>query len=100
MALQDALTGRTQAPSKSGRDVAFAVGIVTILVMLFLPIPAFLIDLGLAFSIALSVADPDGGAVDPAAARFLGISDRAADRHHAAAVAQRRDHARDPVAWQ
>ncbi|PTM97719.1 flagellar biosynthesis protein FlhA [Mycoplana dimorpha] len=39
----------------SGRDVAFAIGIVTILTILFLPIPTFLIDMGLAFSIAFSV---------------------------------------------
>ncbi|KQO78947.1 flagellar biosynthesis protein FlhA [Rhizobium sp. Leaf262] len=38
-----------------GRDVGFAVGIVCILCILFLPIPAFVIDLGLAFSIAFSV---------------------------------------------
>ena len=38
-----------------GRDIGFAVGIVTILSILFLPIPAFLIDIGLAFSIAFSV---------------------------------------------
>ncbi|MGR6432004.1 flagellar biosynthesis protein FlhA [Rhizobium sp. PAMB 3174] len=39
----------------SGRDVGFAAGIVLILCILFLPIPTFLIDMGLAFSIALSV---------------------------------------------
>ncbi|MEX3007050.1 flagellar biosynthesis protein FlhA [Hoeflea sp. TYP-13] len=38
-----------------GRDVTFAIGIVAILSILFLPIPAFLIDIGLAFSIAFSV---------------------------------------------
>ena len=38
-----------------GQDVGFAVGIVFILTVLFLPLPAILIDLGLAFSIALSV---------------------------------------------
>lgn len=38
-----------------GRDVAFAFGIITILAILFLPIPPFLIDIGLAFSIAVSV---------------------------------------------
>jgi flagellar biosynthesis protein FlhA len=38
-----------------GRDIGFAVGIMIILATLFLPIPPFLIDLGLAFSIALSV---------------------------------------------
>jgi flagellar biosynthesis protein FlhA len=40
---------------KSARDVGFAVGIVAILSIFFLPIPAVLIDVGLAFSIALSV---------------------------------------------
>jgi flagellar biosynthesis protein FlhA len=40
---------------KSGRDVFFAAGIVAILAIFFLPIPSFLIDMGLAFSIALSV---------------------------------------------
>jgi flagellar biosynthesis protein FlhA len=39
----------------SGRDIGFAAGIVAILCILFLPIPVFLIDLGLAFSIAFSV---------------------------------------------
>ena len=38
-----------------GRDVAFAVGVIAILSILFLPIPPFLIDVGLAFSIAISV---------------------------------------------
>ena len=41
--------------SKSGQDVGFALGIVFILTVLFLPLPALMIDLGLAFSIALSV---------------------------------------------
>ena len=40
---------------KSTKDIGFAAGIVAILVVFFLPIPAFLIDLGLALSIALSV---------------------------------------------
>ncbi|AXV14460.1 flagellar biosynthesis protein FlhA [Neorhizobium sp. SOG26] len=39
----------------NGRDIGFAAGIVAILCILFLPIPAFLIDVGLAFSIAFSV---------------------------------------------
>jgi flagellar biosynthesis protein FlhA len=43
------------ASAKNGRDVGFAIGIVAILCVLFLPIPAFMIDIGLAFSIALSV---------------------------------------------
>jgi flagellar biosynthesis protein FlhA len=45
----DALAARYQ------RDVGFAFGIVLILVLLFLPIPAWLIDIGLSVSIAFSV---------------------------------------------
>ncbi|MEP4767470.1 MAG: flagellar biosynthesis protein FlhA [Roseibium sp.] len=43
-----------EAP-ESRRDIGFALGIVVILAVLFLPIPTFLIDVGLAMSIALSV---------------------------------------------
>ncbi len=49
------LTSSTAADPKSRRDIGFAIGIVAILSIFFLPIPAFLIDLGLAFSIAMSV---------------------------------------------
>ena len=53
MAIAETVTG---APArKGGRDIFFALGIVVILAILFLPIPSFLIDLGLAFSIAVSV---------------------------------------------
>src|SRR5690606_11272792 len=45
----------TEPAARNGRDVFFALGIVVILAVLFLPIPAFLIDVGLAFSIAISV---------------------------------------------
>lgn len=38
-----------------GNDTLFALGIVVILTILFLPLPPFLIDVGLAFSISLSV---------------------------------------------
>ncbi len=47
--------GAKPVERKSSRDVGFAIGIIAILCVFFLPIPAFLIDLGLAFSIALSV---------------------------------------------
>ncbi|AWM85898.1 flagellar biosynthesis protein FlhA [Microvirga sp. 17 mud 1-3] len=51
MAVTDAI-----APERNkSRDIAFAGGIVAILAILFLPIPALLIDMGLALSIALSV---------------------------------------------
>ncbi|MDN2580748.1 flagellar biosynthesis protein FlhA [Aquibium sp. ELW1220] len=43
------------AAERNSRDIYFAMGIVTILSVLFLPIPSFMIDMGLAISIALSV---------------------------------------------
>jgi len=39
----------------SGKDIGFAAGIIIILTVLFLPVPAFILDLGLSFSIAFSV---------------------------------------------
>ena len=51
MAVSDAVS----LERNKGRDIAFAGGIVCILAILFLPMPAFLIDIGLALSIALSV---------------------------------------------
>ncbi|WP_412058301.1 flagellar biosynthesis protein FlhA [Bartonella sp. DGB2] len=39
----------------SGSDIGFAVGIIIILTVLFLPVPAFVLDMGLSFSIAFSV---------------------------------------------
>ena len=54
MAISETIIG-AKDPAKSGRDVFFAMGILVILAVLFLPIPAFLIDVGLAFSIAVSV---------------------------------------------
>ncbi len=53
MAQPPALPLPKAAPSM--RDIGFAFGIVVIICVLFLPIPPFLIDLGLAFSIAFSV---------------------------------------------
>ncbi len=45
----------TQDASRVGDDVGFAVGIILVLCLFFLPVPAVMIDFGLAFSIALSV---------------------------------------------
>jgi flagellar biosynthesis protein FlhA len=42
-------------PTMAGRDYSFAVFVVVILTAFFLPMPTFLIDMGLALSIALSV---------------------------------------------
>lgn len=39
----------------SGSDIGFAIGIVVMLTVLFMPVPAIILDLGLSFSIALSV---------------------------------------------
>ncbi len=52
---QTAAIAPLSSPSKGGRDIAFAAAIVGILCVFFLPIPAFMIDMGLAVSIALSV---------------------------------------------
>ncbi len=45
----------SEAANRGGKDIAFAVGIVLILCLFFLPVPAMMIDFGLAMSIALSV---------------------------------------------
>jgi flagellar biosynthesis protein FlhA len=45
----------TPKPGPNLSDVGFAAGIVGMLSILFLPIPAFMIDIGLAFSMALSI---------------------------------------------
>ena len=49
------LPASTGPDRRSARDIGFAVGIIAILSIFFLPVPAVLIDVGLAFSIALSV---------------------------------------------
>lgn len=48
-------SGSAAAERRSARDIGFAVGIIAILSIFFLPVPAVLIDIGLAFSIAFSV---------------------------------------------
>ena len=51
-----ASVGGARPVEKAGRqDVGFAIGIVTILTVLFVPLPPIVLDIGLAFSIALSV---------------------------------------------
>ncbi|WP_025034324.1 flagellar biosynthesis protein FlhA [Bradyrhizobium sp. DOA9] len=52
--MADTLAASLPNPRRLGTDAFFAAGIVTMLTILFLPIPPILIDLGLAFSIALS----------------------------------------------
>ena len=52
--MADSLTATLPVPRRLGADAFFAGGIVVMLTILFLPIPPILIDLGLAFSIALS----------------------------------------------
>lgn len=52
--MADTLAASLPNPRRLGADAFFAGGIVTMLTILFLPIPPILIDLGLAISIALS----------------------------------------------
>ncbi|MBR0819451.1 flagellar biosynthesis protein FlhA [Bradyrhizobium liaoningense] len=52
--MADILAASLPTPRRLGADAFFAGGIVAMLTILFLPIPPILIDLGLAFSIALS----------------------------------------------
>jgi flagellar biosynthesis protein FlhA len=49
------MPAREPGPTSGNRDIGFAIGIVAILIVLFLPIPPFLLDMGLALSITLSV---------------------------------------------
>ena len=55
--MSTSLVPATQNPAqrRSNQDVGFAAGILFMLTVLFLPLPAAVIDLGLALSIALSV---------------------------------------------
>ncbi|MGQ7792555.1 flagellar biosynthesis protein FlhA [Faunimonas sp. B44] len=53
--MADTLVSSAPVDRKGGRDIGFALGIVVILTILFLPIPPVLIDMGLALSIAISV---------------------------------------------
>src|SRR3954463_3763399 len=52
--MANTLTATIPAQRRLGADVFFAAGIVVMLTILFLPIPPILVDLGLAFSIAVS----------------------------------------------
>ncbi|ALA16740.1 flagellar biosynthesis protein FlhA [Chelatococcus caeni] len=53
--MSDVTAGQAAAGGRRGLDVGFAIGIIAILTILFLPVPTFLIDMGLALSIAFSV---------------------------------------------
>ncbi|MGI9408634.1 MAG: flagellar biosynthesis protein FlhA [Hyphomicrobiaceae bacterium] len=53
--MADALSPPVVNINKGNRDLGFAVGIVLILTILFLPLPPVLVDIALAMSIALSV---------------------------------------------
>lgn len=55
--MADTVRPSAAAPTAPGgnRDIGFAAGIVAILIVLFLPVPPFLLDLGLALSISLAV---------------------------------------------
>ena len=88
MAIAETITADPIA--KNGRDVFFALGIVIILTVLFLPIPAFLIDIGLAFSIAISVLILMVALWIQRPLDFSSFPTDPADRDDVAPVAQRR----------
>lgn len=52
---QSAVNAIGKSSKFSGSDIGFAAGIVIILTVLFLPVPSFVLDMGLSFSIAFSV---------------------------------------------
>ena len=76
-------------------DILLAVGVMTILVVLILPLPPILLDFALAISIIFSVLILMTALFIHDAARILDLPDRAADRDHAAAGAQSRVNAPD-----
>jgi flagellar biosynthesis protein FlhA len=84
----------------SVRDIGFALGIMLIICVLFLPIPPFLIDIGLAFSIALSVLILMVALWIQRPLDFSSFPTVLLIATMTAAVAQHRDDARDPVARQ
>jgi flagellar biosynthesis protein FlhA len=55
MSLAEPLRLSPPIKAKSRRDIGFAMAIVFMMAVLFVPIPAFLIDMGLVISIALSI---------------------------------------------
>ncbi len=77
-------------------DLALAVGVMTILVVLILPLPPMLLDLCLAISIIISVLILMTALFIHTPLEFSVLPDRAADRDHAAARAQPRLDAPDP----
>ena len=85
------------ACSKRG-DLALAFGILTILVVLILPLPSMVLDLFLAISITLSILILMTSLFIQAPLEFSVVPDHPADLDHAAAVAQPRLDAADPVA--
>ena len=62
------------AAARAGRDVGFAVGIILILCLFFLPVPAIDDRLRPCLLDRAFRADPDGRAVDSKAARIFGVS--------------------------
>ena len=79
-------------------DIALAIGVLTILVVLILPLPPMLLDFALAISIIFSVLILMTSLFIQAPLEFSVLPDRPADLDHAAAVAQPRLDAPDPGA--
>ena len=78
-------------------DLALAFGILTILVVLILPLPSIVLDLFLAISIILSILILMTALFIQAPLEFSSFPTVLLDRDHAAAVAESRLDAADPV---
>ena len=84
--------------SRGGKDIGFAVGIILILCLFFLPVPATMIDFGLAFSIAISVLILMVGLWIQKPLEFSAFPTVSARRDHPQARAQHLDDKADPLA--
>ena len=78
-------------------DLVLVAGVVAIVAMMILPLPAWLIDLLVAVNIAIGLVLLLLGDLHRVAARVLGVPERAADDHAVPAVAVDRDDAHDPA---
>lgn len=80
-------------------DLGLAFGVIGILIVLILPMPAGMLDMLLAISITFSVLILMTALFHTHATRILRLPHRAPDRHHVAAGVESRLDASDPDLW-
>ena len=100
-----ASTGFDFSPAKIGdfirkSDLGLAIGIMAILVVLILPLPTWLLDVSLAFSLSFSILILMTAVFIRKPLEFSSFPDHPADHHHAAAGAESGLHPPDPGPWQ